>query len=996
MSDRYWVGGSGNWNATSTTNWATSSGGASGASAPTSADNVIFDGASNTGTDAFTVTVTGTTAAPALCADFSTSALDGAMTFTMGATAFLDVYGSLTLPATNFSVSGTNGSRITFRATTTGKTITTNGVSLSNVYVLLNGVGGGWTLGSALTSTSSFDYTAGALFDTGNFNITAVNFASANNNVRSISLGSSTITLSGGTGALFIAGGINLTFNAGTSTFVFTGPSPFFNGGGYTYYNVSFTNTASGTIYLNAANTFNDLTFTSLAATGIRNIQLNANQTVSGTLTLGAANTTIRRMFVRSGESFVTLVGTPRTITLNGTLATLADVDFRDVVAAGTVGTWTGTRLGDCGGNSGITLDAAKTVYRVGTGSWSATQWSLTSGGSVDVNNFPLAQDTAIFDTGTTTGTHTIDGAWNIGNLDMSALNVAVTLASGSTTPNIHGNLTLDANVTLTGTGDISFAGVSNQTLTSAGKTFTQPLTVNKPTTTSLILSGALTSNLGFTLTQGTLNLNNFDLTCLTLTSNNSNTRSIAFGTGKIDITFTSAFASVITMATVTNFSCTGSKNVRLTGLTATQRNIDFRLGGGGTESNSFNLTVLGGGSLDTPSENTYLNFDLSSFTGTLPAKFTTIYGNLILSSTMTVGSGTSITTFAKSSGTQTITSNGKTLDFPIIKTGAGTLQLQDNLTIGSTRTLTHTAGTLDLNDQTLTTGLYSSTGSTARQLDVGTGTLTVSGATFTASGSNYTTAGTGTISMTSASGKTFAGGGFTYPILNQGGAGALTITGANTFANITNTVQPATVTFPASTTTTVSNFSLLGTAGNLITINSSTSGTQATLYKNTPNSVILDYLNIKDSNATGLSGVLWFGGANSTNSGNNTNWLFISPEEGVASITGTGFLQALGNFIFSANGTINGYADVTGIGYRGQQGNASINANANVTALGNFSFSANGTINGYAYVVGLGNANYSGQGSINANATIIANGRIIGDEWVIVPYGTDVWLRQG
>lgn len=38
MADRYWVGGSGSWNATTTTNWSATSGGLGGASAPTSAD----------------------------------------------------------------------------------------------------------------------------------------------------------------------------------------------------------------------------------------------------------------------------------------------------------------------------------------------------------------------------------------------------------------------------------------------------------------------------------------------------------------------------------------------------------------------------------------------------------------------------------------------------------------------------------------------------------------------------------------------------------------------------------------------------------------------------------------------------------------------------------------------------------------------------------------------------------------------------------------------
>jgi hypothetical protein len=305
-----------------------------------------------------------------------------------------------------------------------------------------------------------------------------------------------------------------LTLDAGTSQITLSSNNASINNNfaALTFHNVSFTSATQGTYTITGANTFNDLTFTSLAATGIRNISVNANQTINGTLTFGTANTAIRRMFVRSD-----VVGTPRTLTAD-TVATLADVDFRDIVGAG-LGTWSGTRLGNCGGNTGITFDAGKDVYRVGTGNWSATQWALTSGGSVDVNNFPLAQDTAIFDTGTTTGTHTIDTFWNIGTLDMSALNVAVTLATGGQQPNIYGDVTLDADVTLTGTGALQFTGASTQTVTSAGRTFTQPFNINKPTTTSLILGDALTSNLVFTLTQGTLNLNDFDLTCLRFAS---------------------------------------------------------------------------------------------------------------------------------------------------------------------------------------------------------------------------------------------------------------------------------------------------------------------------------------------------------------------------------------------------------------------------------------------------------------------------------------------
>ena len=46
MANRYWVGGSATWNATVGTKWATTSGGAGGASVPTSADDVFLDAAS--------------------------------------------------------------------------------------------------------------------------------------------------------------------------------------------------------------------------------------------------------------------------------------------------------------------------------------------------------------------------------------------------------------------------------------------------------------------------------------------------------------------------------------------------------------------------------------------------------------------------------------------------------------------------------------------------------------------------------------------------------------------------------------------------------------------------------------------------------------------------------------------------------------------------------------------------------------------------------------
>ena len=64
MPNRYWVtGGTGNWS--STTNWSATSGGGSGASVPTAADDVFFDAGSGSGT------VTTTVGATCLSANFS-------------------------------------------------------------------------------------------------------------------------------------------------------------------------------------------------------------------------------------------------------------------------------------------------------------------------------------------------------------------------------------------------------------------------------------------------------------------------------------------------------------------------------------------------------------------------------------------------------------------------------------------------------------------------------------------------------------------------------------------------------------------------------------------------------------------------------------------------------------------------------------------------------------------------------------------------------------
>lgn len=737
MATYYWVGGDGNWS-DATNHWSNASGGSPSASyLPTSADDVVFDANSNTGTSAFTVTVDAASA----CLNFTASGLDGTMTFSSSVTnVALDVYGSMSLPATNFSWTPASGITLTFRGTSS-YTITTNGNTINTTNLTLDAVGGTLTLGSALTLNS----TRSLIITNGTFSTSASNYAlscgqilSNNSNVRTISLNASAVTATSATPITFTTS-TNLTFNAGTSTITPNATSTTLAGGGVTFYNVSFTGTGSGTHSISGANTFNNLTFTSRSATGIRSIGFSTNQTINNTLTFGTANTAIRRMLVYGTTSAGTGVGTAITLTV-ATLATLADVDFRDITAAGASGTWTGTRIGDGGGNSNITFTAGATKYwnLAAGGNWSATAWATASGGAVDVNNFPLAQDTLIIeDTGlNTSATITIDTGWWIPEINASTRTNAFTLASGTQTPIFFGNYNIPSVTTVTGTGSWYFGAINKtQNITTNGVSITFAINCNGSTTNTVKLIGNLTSTSTVTLQQGTLDLNNNTLTCTTFSSSNSITRTIAFGTG--NITVTGNAATVWGCATLTNFSYTGTPTVNFTysGSTGT-RTIQHGTTGG-TESNAVNMSISAGtDTIQLSTTGVVKNLSFSGFTGSsnLPGF---IYGDLTLGSGMTITPATSTQpTFAATSGTQTVTSNGVTIDRPVtINAPGATVSCVDALTLGSTRTLTITNGTLQLKaGATSTVGSLATSGTNQKYLQ-----STLAGTQATLSGASGT-----------------------------------------------------------------------------------------------------------------------------------------------------------------------------------------------------------------------------------------------------------------
>lgn len=866
MATRYWVLGSGTWDTTTTTNWSTTSGGAGGASAPTSADNVIFDANSNVGTTAFTVTIPGA----ANCLSFSTGgaggALDAVMTLSLSSISNLNVYGSLTLPATNFTWTGAS-SGLTFLSSTTGNTITTNGVTLVSTVINWNNVNGGWTLGSALTNTTNTCQLLAGSLNTGNYNVSLAQITISGALARTLTLGSSTVTLSGA--APWTCSGSNLTLNAGTSTINCSGATATFTGGGLTYYNVGFTSTALSAVIITGANTFNNLTIAARAGSGLGTLTFDAavTNTITGTLTLGSGTTAVNRLQVIASTA-----GSPATLSV-ATLAAITDIDFRDITASGASAPWSGTRIGNCLGCTNITFATPRTVYwnSAASANWSGAVWSTTSGNTGGLAiNFPLAQDTVVIDNAGLTAGNTITwGAnWNFGAIDFSSRTNLMTFGGGTVVVSIYGSLTLSSAVTLTGTGVFTFRNQGlTATIISAGVPFTQPITIQAVSGTVAINGNLTLPTTACTLTSGTLDLTNggtgnYTLSTTALQSSFSTTRSITFGTGNITVTGNSS--TVLSVNTLTGFSYTGTPTVNLTYSGSTGTRTIIHGGIGATEANVLDIYISAGSDIITTTAIcTFGTLSFAGFIGTFTRSVLGIsnYRDLVFGTGMTYTGTSGAFNMIGTVVPQTLTGNGVVIDSPFYVTSvSGAVNLGSALTLGSTYgTFSHTSGSLIAN-YNLTCLTFTSSNANTRSITFGGNFISLTG-TGTVWNTTTTTGltllpSTSTISLTdnSTTARTFAGGSLTYNNLNIGGAtgtSTLTVTGNNNFNIISSTKTVAhTILFTSASTTTIKNWLISGSVGNLVTI-SSTTAAQHNLVKTGTSDVSVDYLNISYSNAS-------------------------------------------------------------------------------------------------------------------------------------------------
>ena len=393
--------------------------------------------------------------------------------------------------------------------------------------------------------------------------------------------------------------------------------------------------------------------------------------------------------------------------------------------------------------------------------------------------------------------------------------------------------------------------------------------------TVTLTGAGAVNLTTYLYIRGGTLALNGKDLSVpyiwLYLFSDTGgfaySTRGIDFGSNNITLTNTTSGYTVISGADLSGAYFTGTGGLviptmntsRVITVGTTGREIGYLPNLFLTTGNVGASSITTGGYFNT------LSYGSCGFT---PSASTQTVANLVL------GNGTYtnlnvVTTYNYGGGAGTITTNGKAIASLTVDVPGGTTTLVGDVT---TPTTTLNQGTFNLDGYTVSTPTFVS--NTAASRSITNGVISVSGNWSVSDGSNFTGSNY-TINMTNAVAKTFAGAGGQYGTLNQADSGALTITGSNTFTDITTSVLPTTINYGAGSTQTVNNFTLSGSVGSPVTIQSTVAGTQFTLSK-TSGTVAPNYLNIQDSNAIG--GATWdaLSTGTNTNLGNNTGWRFV------------------------------------------------------------------------------------------------------------------------
>lgn len=543
----------------------------------------------------------------------------------------------------------------------------------------------------------------------------------------------------------------------------------------------------------------------------------------------------------------------------------------------------------------------ANRYWRGGSGTWgtATTNWSATDGGAGGAS-VPTAADDVFVTSLSGSPTITVSGARVCKSLTTTG--ATCTIASTGTLT-ISGGMTLSSTTTWTNTGALAF--LVSGTITTNGVLIQSPITLNG-TGQTFTLGGNLTTNKAFTLSAGNLTLSNNTLQTLSFASNVTVARVLAFGTGNITVTGSGTVFNV--NSTSLTYTGTPTVNISNSGSTAT---TVTQSGSSATNAFNFNFTTgtytlsLGSGS------GRYGNLDFTGFSGTVANTTITLYKNLVASSSTTFTPGSNIWTFAPPAATETtITTNGRTLDFPITLNGDGTLKLLDSFSQGSSRAFLRTAGTLDINSQTNTFGTLSISSyptyiingvfNASNITQTIFSTVTVPSTQILTTSGTYTFSTSGTLDV-GTNGVDFSVGSVSLSAgtVAFGSSGQLTLTGNNT------TVYSATTPTFTGTIKIVSNYSgstgtrtfAMGSMAEADVIDVSAEPVTGLSFGTAGSDTILISGNLKSLNLTGFTGT-FNGGVNSKNLFGD----FTIPPSGISFISATSSTQDV--FFSATSGT--------------------------------------------------------------------------------------------
>ncbi|MCZ4245926.1 hypothetical protein, partial [Pedobacter punctiformis] len=527
----YWIGGGGNW--TDPLHWTTNNDGTpiTGGCVPTRNDDVFFNSFSGTISSVSPVVINSTDAE---CKNITWNGVAGTPVFKTSAAAnILSIYGSSTWQTGMlYQVATTN-----YMSANAGNTLTSNGVTVEGNTSFL--ATGGWIFNDAfLSPLNDINFSNGNLNTNGQA-VTVRDFGPVNSGtgIRTLSLGSSLITVNRTWSYMRYFSGPVVNLNAGTSQInMVTSGVTFYYDSGLTYNNIAFTNT-SGTSSLNslgstAACTINTLTF---AGGGSINsggnptplIITNLNLAASKKYVLGTTMEVKVTNLNANTPGCVALLelssytaGTNAKLNLvNPTVITNAKVT--DINANGATLTVAGGINGGNNLNVLITPTPPRNFYWIGgTGNWSdPTHWTLNTDGTANPVGgcLPNAIDNVFFNQYSGANyTVTLDVAGNCNNMTWEEVAGSAPVLKGlqAAPLNIGGSLVLQ-------TGMDFDVERTNFTATTTGNTITTHGVSMDYTAVNQSSKGVFFYGTGSWTLNDTFNVKNFGLKNGTLNTNN-------------------------------------------------------------------------------------------------------------------------------------------------------------------------------------------------------------------------------------------------------------------------------------------------------------------------------------------------------------------------------------------------------------------------------------------------------------------------------------------